>query len=298
MQGCTLINFYAVLGVRLFCSENDVLKRRYHELAKLYHPDKNPHSKEESTKKFQEIHDAYETLSNEITKSHYDHKLKDHMKPATVIVPKAPPKAKLKNKNNTPTAPPVWTFSYQEQGAYGAYVSINQKKTNLAQYKRLIDEIVDLPHTKKLEALKKIKRQLNYFYDKNEKKTRYETLLFDLKSRLTNSLHYSYASINDSRYHFFHITLSKTEQNNISFDLHGLSGDALKTAILTHFKASIQDAASQKDLIAKVDTFKNSMAYNKLATGQGLITTMFRLKTSSVVALDQIVEDARKRLEA
>lgn len=288
----------------LFCNDQKLLKKKYHVLARKYHPDKNNHSsskqKNERTKKFQDINNAYETLSNETTKLHYDGKLKEYLKPAVCIgqkeLPKPVPKPKTKPEPNKRKSP-VFIFSYKEQGAYGAYVSINQKQTNPAQYKRLVREIVNLPHQDKLLALKKIKMQLNYFYNKNEKQVRYEILLTDLKSELINSLHYQYANIHDSRFHLFHLTLSETEKMNISFNAHGLSGDNLKTAILTDFSASIKSVSSQKDLMNKVNNFKKSVAYTKLATGQGLITTMFRLKTSSVAALDQIVGDALKRLE-
>ena len=286
-----MINLYEILGIKLFCDDKKCIRQSYLKLVKEFHPDKNPDSKKESTEKFQEVDGAYKILSNDITKSDYDQKLKKSMKPATVVAQKKSNIPNVKKQASTP----MFTFSYKEQGAYGAYISINQKKENPRQYKRLINEIINLPHTEKIQALKKIKNQLNYFYDKNEEKVAYETLIVDLESHLKKSLYYSHASIAESRYHFFPLKWTKEEQENIPYDIHGLRGDALKTAILTQFKSSIQNAVSEKDLWTKVNTFKLTPAYNKLATGQGLITTMFRLKTSSVVAFEKIVDEARNK---
>jgi curved DNA-binding protein CbpA len=49
---------YDVLGVKTDASDSD-LKKAYHKLSIKWHPDKNPDNKEEATKKFQEISEAY-----------------------------------------------------------------------------------------------------------------------------------------------------------------------------------------------------------------------------------------------
>lgn len=63
-------NYYDVLEVSKSASE-DQIKRAYRKLALKFHPDKNP-GNEEATKKFSEISNAYEVLSNQQTRDIYD----------------------------------------------------------------------------------------------------------------------------------------------------------------------------------------------------------------------------------
>ena len=64
-------DYYDVLGVSKTATD-DELKRAYRKLAKQYHPDANPDNKEEAEKKFKEINEAYETLSNPQKRKMYD----------------------------------------------------------------------------------------------------------------------------------------------------------------------------------------------------------------------------------
>ena len=64
-------DYYEVLGVSKTATD-DELKRAYRKLAKKYHPDANPDNKEEAEKKFKEINEAYETLSNPQKRKMYD----------------------------------------------------------------------------------------------------------------------------------------------------------------------------------------------------------------------------------
>ncbi|MBQ9267284.1 MAG: molecular chaperone DnaJ [Clostridia bacterium] len=64
-------DYYEVLGVQKNATDEE-LKKAYRKLAKQYHPDANPDNKEEAEKKFKEINEAYEVLSDKQKRSMYD----------------------------------------------------------------------------------------------------------------------------------------------------------------------------------------------------------------------------------
>ena len=64
-------DYYKVLGVKKSAKEKD-LKKAYRKLALKWHPDKNPTNQEEATKKFAEIGEAYEVLSDPDKRRIYD----------------------------------------------------------------------------------------------------------------------------------------------------------------------------------------------------------------------------------
>lgn len=64
------IDYYKVLGLSKDASADDV-KKAYRKLARKYHPDLNPNNKE-AHKKFQEINEANEVLSDPEKKEKYD----------------------------------------------------------------------------------------------------------------------------------------------------------------------------------------------------------------------------------
>ena len=57
-------DFYELLGVNKDASDQEI-KKAYRKLAKKYHPDANSDNKEEAEKKFKEIAEAYEVLSDD-----------------------------------------------------------------------------------------------------------------------------------------------------------------------------------------------------------------------------------------
>ena len=69
------IDYYQILGVSKNASEEEI-KKAYRKLARKYHPDLNPNDKE-AHKKFQQINEANEVLSDPEKRKKYDHYGKD-----------------------------------------------------------------------------------------------------------------------------------------------------------------------------------------------------------------------------
>ena len=63
-------DFYEVLGVQKGASDDEI-KKAYRKQAKLYHPDLHP-GDAEAEKKFKEVAEAYEVLSDKDKKARYD----------------------------------------------------------------------------------------------------------------------------------------------------------------------------------------------------------------------------------
>ncbi|XP_052017226.1 dnaJ homolog subfamily B member 7 isoform X1 [Apodemus sylvaticus] len=66
-----MVDYYEVLGVQRYASPEDI-KRAYRKVALKWHPDKNPENKEEAERKFKEVAEAYEVLSNGEKRDIYD----------------------------------------------------------------------------------------------------------------------------------------------------------------------------------------------------------------------------------
>lgn len=64
-------DYYEILGVPRNASQDDI-KRAYRKLALKWHPDKNPDNKELAEKKFKDIAEAYEVLSDAGKREAYD----------------------------------------------------------------------------------------------------------------------------------------------------------------------------------------------------------------------------------
>lgn len=64
------IDYYSILGVSKTAS-NDDIKKAYRKLARKYHPDINPNN-EEAKKKFQQVNEANEVLSDPEKRKKYD----------------------------------------------------------------------------------------------------------------------------------------------------------------------------------------------------------------------------------
>lgn len=66
-----MVDYYKVLDVSKSATEAEI-KKAYKKLALRWHPDKNPDNLDEANKKFREISEAYEVLSDEKKRRIYD----------------------------------------------------------------------------------------------------------------------------------------------------------------------------------------------------------------------------------
>ncbi|XP_074076449.1 dnaJ homolog subfamily B member 8-like [Macrotis lagotis] len=66
-----MVNYYKILGVPQNASSADI-KKAYHQLALQVHPDKNPENREAAEKKFKQVAEAYEVLSDAQKRDDYD----------------------------------------------------------------------------------------------------------------------------------------------------------------------------------------------------------------------------------
>src|SRR5678815_3799076 len=69
------VDYYKILGLDKNASTEDI-KKAYRKLARKYHPDINPNNKE-AHKKFQEVNEANEVLSDPEKRKKYDQYGKD-----------------------------------------------------------------------------------------------------------------------------------------------------------------------------------------------------------------------------
>jgi molecular chaperone DnaJ len=64
-------DYYEIIGVHKGASEEEI-KKSFRQLALKYHPDRHPTDKEEAEKKFKEVAEAYEVLSDPEKRAQYD----------------------------------------------------------------------------------------------------------------------------------------------------------------------------------------------------------------------------------
>ncbi|XP_078535293.1 dnaJ homolog subfamily B member 2 isoform X2 [Lissotriton helveticus] len=85
-----MVDYYDILNVSRNASQDDI-KRAYRKQALKWHPDKNPDNKEHAEKKFKEVAEAYEVLSDQGKRDVYDRYGKEGLKGTGSGVPSQGP---------------------------------------------------------------------------------------------------------------------------------------------------------------------------------------------------------------
>lgn len=90
------------------------------------------------------------------------------------------------------------------------------------------------------------------------------------------------------RFHLFKVNASDFE--NFKLKYQSLKGDHLKRDILSDFAEKLSEISDKEALDHFVEDFKNSTDYKVLATGQGLVTKLFSLETSSQKKVEEMIK--------
>lgn len=144
------MDYYKILEV----SENaDILKikKKYRKLAMKYHPDRNA-GDERAAKKFREITEAYEVLSNEKKRKEYDYKRKNERNPK-------------KNKNNKE--------NFKSKSSQNNFTFGKEFFKSAAEMKGMFENSFGLDKIGKNKAKaekESVKRRFESFFDMKEKK--------------------------------------------------------------------------------------------------------------------------------
>ena len=72
-------NYYQILGINQDATPTEI-KKKYRNLSKIWHPDKNPNNQAEATSKMQKINEAFEVLNNSSERNKYNETLKPSSK--------------------------------------------------------------------------------------------------------------------------------------------------------------------------------------------------------------------------
>ncbi|XP_054287077.1 dnaJ homolog subfamily B member 6-like isoform X3 [Macrosteles quadrilineatus] len=109
-----MVDYYRVLEVHRQASVAEI-KKAYRKLALKWHPDKNPDNPDEANKKFKEISEAYEVLSDDAKRKVYD------QRSATPKVSTARPNGKTSFRNYFQFETPFARFFEKKRRVYDQY---------------------------------------------------------------------------------------------------------------------------------------------------------------------------------
>lgn len=313
-------NYYDILGVKATSTQLEI-KRAYRALSKQYHPDKLEKRKnmgetitpeEKSGDKFKEIKQAFDVLFDKDQRIKYDRELKR----PTSFGSKTDSHNFTNHHNTSPsnnTPPPSTPIRVVKNPSAKTHYEYLNSLLNLSGSKKLAPEgpINISLETVLHDQIQKLNREIiRTLHDANPL---YKKLLKNNLVKLNEAV---YTLLNDrteydrqllsQKYHYEHATHSNANDRAHLFAANidnftslkdkysDLKGDVLKTEILADFKKAL-DGATDPDVVnSLVEKFTTSDEYKVLEKGQGLLTRVLGLETSSIKAFKEMV-DAKKQ---
>lgn len=156
----------------------------------------------------------------------------------------------------------------------------NQEKINLAQTLR------QLPPEISEKLINKIKLENPQHATANLMNPVIHTVKNTYAHRVSTPL--------ENRAHDYEVNSSKFK--NLKEQFQDLKGDYLKSKILENLKSRIENVSSKDELKELKKEIMSSDEYKVLNTGQGLFTKITGIKTSSVKALDAMINEQEQNL--
>ena len=148
------MNYYEILGVDR-SADKKTISKAYRKLAKQWHPDLNQDKRELAEKKMTEINEAYNTLSNDVSRIDYDKKLdaeaaraKGGKTAADTAGRKPPPGSHQTARKRTP-------------GADASKVDFNNIHDNFASFFGFDPKTKEVTNEDKLNTFTKDRRKRN-----------------------------------------------------------------------------------------------------------------------------------------
>lgn len=308
-------DYYQVLGIPSDSTVGEI-KKAYRKLAKTAHPDK----KSGNDGKFKELVEAYEILSDPEKRLEYDKKRSDSNLEYT--------RTKYTEYKGEPLYrhdSPYNFYQNPEQIINEQYDLLNNllKKSPFkivlvpgqplsSREDSILRDVVDVVKTQ-LEQLQSVLRRLaKHKYETwfrpgdHEDLARLSDEIWRLEQAfsfykedryklLEKETHYQHANFGGGRYHMFAASADGFKSLKDKYSL--MKGDYLKTKILSDFKELLDKAEDKANLNDIVNAFKHSDAYKVLQKGQGLFTQVFKLETSSIKALNDMVSERKQAFD-
>lgn len=118
---------------------------------------------------------------------------------------------------------------------------------------------------------------------------------FEGQQSVLKNYHHAVYEHSAGRHHAFEVIAAKF--TGLKEQLMQLKGDHLKSQILLDFKEELAHCKTTEEVEQLKEQWKNKPEYKVLETGQGLITRIFHLQTSSVKAFNTMIDERKHEIE-
>jgi len=169
-------DYYKILEVNNSASQ-EVITKVYRTLAKKYHPDSNPDNLEEAEKKFKEISEAYEVLSDEEKRREYDLELEEFYRSQNAVNSEDYEQLKsyVSDLENQISSMDNQTENYQNNSNY-----YNNQAVNEANQRAYQDAVNKAYHDSYVNTLRRLGYKVRYKKTFKEKVKNFFTLIITI----------------------------------------------------------------------------------------------------------------------